>query len=63
MPDPPFVIQAEVEKARALSARDRRAYLQRLVGPATQSPLTLDFRARLFTALTEAHLWPPSNTA
>lgn len=63
MPDPPFVIQAEVEKVRALSVRDRRAYLQRLVGPPTQSPLTLDFRARLFTALQEARLWPPSSTA
>jgi hypothetical protein len=46
------------ETMRRLSEKEKRDYLQRIIGPPTDDSLELDWRARLMTVLSEAKVWP-----
>lgn len=52
-----------VEGLRATPRAERKAKLQRLIGHRTESPLILDRRAKLVTALREAGLYPGESIA
>jgi hypothetical protein len=60
---PPFDIPIEIQRMRQLSPLARKAHLQRLIGPRTDSPLVLSYRAKLVTAMREAGLYPGESLA
>lgn len=43
---------------RRMGEREKRAYLQRLIGEPTDDGLELDWRAHLMSALSNARVWP-----
>jgi hypothetical protein len=53
-----FDVKVEKQRIAALAPEKRQAYLQRLIGPPTESVLTLDKRAKLMTSLSADRLWP-----
>jgi len=46
------------EAMRPMPEKEKRDYLQRIIGPPTDDPLELDWRAKLMTVLSEARVWP-----
>ena len=51
-------IEEHVALMSALDEDGKLAYLQRVAGGETSNALELDWRARLFTALHQANVWP-----
>lgn len=46
------------EAMSRMTEREKREYLQRLIGAPSDDALELDWRARLMTLLNESHVWP-----
>lgn len=55
-------IDQHVAAVRLTSEPAKRTYLQAVLGPASDDPGELQFRALLVTALQKAGAWPPRFT-
>jgi hypothetical protein len=52
-------IRGHLAELKKLDGRDRKRYLQSLMGEASRDKNELHFRALLMTALNEEGVWPP----